>query len=169
MEINGGGMNGDKRTEGEWSLGMFRVEARQLRSFYVLTCAFTVLIIAFMAWESAASGEAKTWHAIVAGVIEGFIWRLLTGGAMAIMAINAWEAIMGQINPLAIMGTGKGPKWWRSRVEYANERVAEATAVAEREKAEAVAAAEARGREIGRREAEEAFKNGDLAVEDVYC
>ena len=181
MEFNGNGGDGDRQNGDDLTFGPFRVEARQLRSFYALIIGFSALIIAFMAWESAASGDAKTWHAIIAGAIRGFLWNVLTGALMALAAINILEATMGKINPLAAFGTGKGPKWLRDKIDgnverYAGDRIAAIKAEAERDKAEAerdkaeaVAAAEkrgeARGRELGRREAEEARLNGDSPPE----
>lgn len=174
MEFNGDGGNGDRRGDGDLTFGPFKVEARQLRSFYALTFGFSALIIAFMAWESAASGDAKTWHSIIAGAIRGFLWNVLTVALMALAAINILEATMGYINPLAVFGTGKGPKWLRDKMDrnmerYAGDRIAAIKAKAERDKAEAVAAAEkrgeARGRALGRCEAEEARLNGDSSPE----
>ena len=149
MEMNGNGLNGDERKNGELSFGPFRVERRQMRAFWALTCVLGVIIIAFMAWQSAASGDADSWHAIIAGVIDGFLWRLFTAAVIAIMAINAWEANMGQINPLAIMGVGEGPKWWRDQKAYAEERVAQATADLEEKHKREMAEAKARWRRLG--------------------
>lgn len=156
MDMNGNGLNGNERNASEMSFGPFSVQRRQMRVFGALTFALGAIIMGFMAWHSAASGEADTWHAVIADVIDGFLWRGLTAAAIAIMAINAWEAKMGKINPLAIMGTGSGPKWWRDRIEYADKRVDEAKAEMKAEFDETlkakVAEAEARGRELGRRE-----------------
>lgn len=152
MDMNGNGLNGGERNATDVSFGPFSVQRRQMRVFGALTFALGAIIMGFMAWHSAASGEAETWHAIIADVIDGFLWRGLTAAAIAIMGINTWEAKMGKINPLAILGTGSGPKWWRDRIEYADERVAEAKAEFEETLKVKLAEAEARGRELGRRE-----------------
>lgn len=142
METNGNGRNGDRRNGGDAPFGPFTIKARQRRAFYALTFIFSALIIAFMAWESAVSGEARTWHAVVAGMLRDLIWNGIRGGLIALVIINLWEVAMGDFNPFEVLGVGQGPKWMRERAARLR---AEAMA-------DAVAEAEARGREMAYRE-----------------
>lgn len=165
MDINGNGRTGGSGDEGYISFGPFRLRAGQARLFGALTYALSAIIIGFLGLHDALYGGAETWTFVIAGMLRGFIQNVLTGALMSLAIVNFWEAMMGQINPFEILGSGKGPKWMRRRIarnreEYARERVAEAVAIKEREHADAVVAAEARGRELGRREAERERENG---------